>query len=276
MDQSAKAAAFFKLHESGTFIMPNAWDAGSAKILAALGFEALGTTSGGFACGLGRQDALSEVSLEEALGNVEQIATAVDIPVSADFENGYADTPEDVAANVRRCVDAGAAGCSIEDWSGDPDRGFYDEDLAVERVAAAVEAAGRDIVITARCEAVLHRHPDGWAMATQRLKRFAEVGAPCVYAPGVVEADQVQALVNDSGAPVNQLVALKGANATVAQMAEWGVRRLSLGSTLMRATYGPLLAAAEEMRDAGRFTFSDTAPGTGQIMKLFMQGAAKA
>ncbi|MGB0972975.1 MAG: isocitrate lyase/phosphoenolpyruvate mutase family protein, partial [Mycobacterium sp.] len=145
------------LHETGTFIMPNAWDAGSAKILAHQGFKALATTSGGFAFTLGRPDAMSEVSLDEALGNIAEIAAAVSIPVSADFENGYADDPSAVADNVRRCIDTGTAGCSIEDWTGDAERGFYEEDLAVDRVAAAVEAAGDEIVITARCEAVLYR-----------------------------------------------------------------------------------------------------------------------
>lgn len=274
MSQPAKARTFFDLHQTGTFVMPNAWDAGSAKILAAHGFKALGTTSGGFAFGLGRPDAMSEVSLEEALGNVADIAAAVDIPVSADFENGYADDPADVATNVRRCIDAGAVGCSIEDWTGDPDRGFYDEDLAVERVAAAVEAAGDAIVITARSEALLHRHPDGFAMALQRLKRFADVGAPCVYAPGVVDPAQIEALVKETGAPVNQLVGLKGADATVSQMTALGVRRLSVGGSLMRATLGPLFTAAQEMRDAGTFTFVDDAPGGGEILKMFKAGAA--
>lgn len=272
MDQAAKAAAFFALHEKGTFIMPNAWDAGSAKILAAHGFEALGTTSGGFAFGLGRADALSEVSLEDTLGNVEAIVDAVDIPVSADFENGYADDPADVARNVRRCVETGAAGCSIEDWTGDPDRGFYDEDLAVERVAAAVDAAGRACVLTARCEALLHRHPDGFDMALRRLKRFAEAGAHCVYAPGVIAPEQIDVLVNESGAPVNQLVGLKGADASVDLMAGLGVRRLSVGGSLMRATLGTLFSAAEEMRQAGTFSFADEAPGVGEVMKAFAKG----
>ncbi len=268
------AAAFFALHERGTFIMPNAWDAGSARILAAKGFHALGTTSGGLACSLGRADAVREVSLDEALDNVASIATAVDIPVSADFENGYADEPEDVAANVRRCVEAGAAGCSIEDWTGDPARGLYDENLAVERVAAAAEAAGSDIVVTARCEALIHRYPDAFAMALQRLWRFAQVGAHCVYAPGVTAPNEIARLVKETGAPVNQLVGLSGFGATVAQMESLGVRRLSVGTSLMRATYGPLLAAAEEIQTVGTFTFPDNAPSGSAILKLFGAGAA--
>ena len=269
ISQPEKARAFFALHQAATFIMPNAWDAGSAKILASHGFKALGTTSGGFAFGLGRPDALSAVSLDEALGNIAEIAAAVDIPVSADFENGYADDPADVADNVARCVAAGAAGGSIEDWTGDPEKGFYEEDLAVERVAAAVEAAGDAIVITARSEALLYRHPDGLAMALRRLKRFAEVGAPCVYAPGVVDPAQIAMLVLGAGAPINQLVGLPGVGATVDQMAELGVRRLSVGGSLMRATIGPLIAAAREMRDNGTFSFVDQAPSSGQILKMF-------
>ncbi len=267
-----KAQRFFALHQTGTFIMPNAWDAGSAKILAAQGFQALGTTSSGFAFGLGRPDAMSAVSLDEMLGNISEIAAAVDIPVSADFENGYGDDPADVADNVRRCIDAGAAGCSIEDWTGDTERGFYEEDLAVERVAAAVEAADHQIVITARCEALLYRHPDGFEMAMQRLNRFAEVGAPCVFAPGVVDRAQIARVVKEVGAPVNQLVGLPGAGATVAQMTELGVRRLSVGGSLLRATIGPLISAAQEMRDAGTFTFVDEAPTGGQILKMFEAG----
>lgn len=167
----------------------------------------------------GTVGSLSAVSLDEALGNIAEIAAAVDIPVSADFENGYADDPADVADNVRRCVEAGAADCSIEDWTGDTERGFYDEDLAVERVAAAVETAGDALVVTARCEALLYRHPDGFAMALRRLKRFAEVGAPCVYAPGVVDRGQIAMFVQEAGASVNQLVGLQGAGATVNQPA---------------------------------------------------------
>lgn len=257
------------MHETGTFIMPNAWDAGSAKILASHGFKALATTSGGFAFGLGRPDALSEVSLDEALGNIAEIAAAVSIPVNADFENGYADDPAAVADNVRRCIDTGAAGCSIEDWTGDTERGFYDEDLAVERVAAAVEAARDEIVITARCEALLYQHPDGFAMALHRLKRFAEVGAACVYAPGVLDSAQITTLVQEVGAPVNQLVGGRGAGATVGDMAQLGVRRLSVGASLMRATIGPLIAAAQEMWDSGTFTFADEAPSGGEILKMF-------
>ncbi len=264
-----KARAFLALHRTGTFIMPNAWDAGSAKILAFHGFKALGTTSGGFAFGLGRPDALSAVSRDEALENIAEIAAAVDIPVSADFENGYADAPADVADNVRRCVDAGAAGCSIEDWTGDTERGFYEENESVERVAAAVEAAGSELVVTARCEALLYQHPDGFAMVLRRLQRFAEVGAPCVYAPGVTDPAQIEILVREVGAPVNQLVGVRGAGATVGQMTKLGVRRLSVGASLMRTTVGPLIAAAQEMSDKGTFTFADQAPTSGQILKMF-------
>lgn len=272
LSQIEKARAFFALHRSGAFIMPNAWDAGSAKILAAHGFKALGTTSSGFAFGLGRPDALSAVSVDEALGNIAEITAAVDIPVSADFENGYADDPADVAENVRRCIEAGAADCSIEDWTGDTERGFYDEDLAVERVAAAVEAAGEALVITARCEALLYRHPDGIDMVLRRLKRFAAVGAACVYAPGVVDRAQIMMLVREAGAPVNQLVGLRGVDATVEQMAELGVRRLSVGGSLMRATIGPLISAAQEMRDDGTFTFVDKTPSGDQILEMFEVG----
>lgn len=269
MSRVEKLRTFVALHQTGTFILPNAWDAGSAKILAAHGFKALGTTSGGFAFGLGRPDALSAVSLDETLRNIADIAAAVDIPVNADFENGYADDPAGVAANVRRCIDTGASGCGIEDWAGDTNTGLYEEELAVDRVAAAVQAAGDDIVITARCEALLYRHPDGFALALHRLKRFAEVGAHCVYAPGVVDPAQIATMVKQAGAPINQLVGLSGTGATVELMTKLGVRRISVGASLMRATLGPLISAAQEMRDTGTFTFADTAPPSGQILKMF-------
>lgn len=263
--QADKARQFRDLHGSGSFVLPNAWNGGSAKLLAAAGFQALGTTSAGLAYSLGRKDAVSEIGLEDCLANIAEIATAVDLPVSADFENAYADTLGGVAANITRCAQAGAVGCTIEDWSGDPDRGFYDIDLATDRVRAAVEAAeasGLAFTVTARSEAKLHGQADPLNEAITRLNRFAEAGAHCLYAPGFTDRAEIARLIAEVDGPVNVLVGIAGMNATRDEMAELGARRLSVGGSLMRHVMSTIVDAAAEMAD-GRFTFPDRArPGS--------------
>lgn len=259
------AERFRALHDSGCFTMPNAWDAGSARLLASHGFAALGTTSAGLAYRLGIADAQGRLPLETVLDNVREIATAVDLPVSADFENAYADAPESVAANVRRCAEAGASGCSIEDWDG---QGFYPRELAVERVAAAVEAAdalGTGFVITARAEQLLHEGPGGFDEAVERLERFAAAGAHCVYVPGLRDPEIIRTVASTVGAPLNVLVGLPGMHASATQMAELGVRRLSVGGSLMRAALGTVARAADEMAH-GRFEFPDHAIRDADLM----------
>ena len=262
---------FRDLHRSGCFTMPNAWDAGSARLLASYGFPALGTTSAGLAFGLGIADAAGRIPLERALDNVRAIASAVAIPVSADFENGYADTPEAVAANVRRCAEAGAAGCSIEDWDGSD---FYPAELAVERVAAAVDAAeelGTGFVITARAEQLLHGGPDRLDEAVGRLHRYASAGAHCVHAPGLRAPDTIRAVARDVGAPLNVLVGLPGMHARAEEMAALGVRRLSVGGSLARTGLGAIARAAEEMA-AGDFGFADRAMPGPDLLERFERG----
>lgn len=271
-----RPAAFRALHDSGCFTMPNAWDAGSARLLASFGFPALGTTSAGLANQLGVADAAGELPLETALANVRAIAAAVDIPVSADFENGYADDPAGVAANVRRCAEAGAAGCSIEDWDG---AAFYPESLAAERVAAAVEAAdalGTGFVVTARAEQMLHRGAEGLDEAAARLARFAAAGAHCVFAPGAQGADAITRLVEAAdGAPLNVLVGMTGMHARAADMEALGVRRLSVGGSLMRVALGAVVEAAEEIAE-GRFDYTDGMVSDTDLQARFRAGAAKA
>lgn len=269
------AQRFMELHTQGCFVMPNAWNAGSAKILAAFGFPALGTTSAGLALSRGHGDQVSALPLEATLVNIAEIADAAALPVSADFENGYADLPEDVAANVRRAASSGAAGASIEDYSGRPDfgdrQGLYDPGLAAERIAAAVEAAEnlvRPFVITARSECYLVGHERPFEESMKRLQAYAAAGAHCVYAPGVRERGEIKTMASDAGAPLNVLVGLPGMDATLSEMAGLGVRRLSVGGSLMRATLEPLLRACRDMQ-AGRFPFPDDAPSETDLLKLF-------
>lgn len=249
---------FRDLHAHGCFTMPNAWDAASARLLAGHGFEAIGTTSAGTALQLGVRDAGGRVSLDQCLENVARIAGAVDIPVSADLENGYADEPEAVARNVRACAQVGASGCSIEDWSGS---GFYDRERAVERVAAAVEAAeaiGPHFVLTARADQVLYHGEDGLDEGLARLERFAATGAHCVYAPGIRDRDVIRDLVASVGAPVNVLVGIAGMAASYEEMRALGVRRLSVGGSLSRLALTAVAEAAAEMA-RGDFGFPDRA-----------------
>lgn len=270
-DNRSAAEAFMELHRDGCFVMPNAWDGGSARIISGFGFPAIATTSAGLAYSRGHADAASLLPLEDVLANVEEITSATRLPVSADFENGYADSPEAVAANIRRVAAMGAAGASIEDYTGDASQGLYDISLATERVVAAVEAAAQLVhpfVITARAECYLIGHDQPFTESLQRLQAFADAGAHCVYAPGVKDRDEIRAMVDDVSAPINVLVGLPGMNATVDEMTGLGVRRLSVGGSLMRATLNPLLQACADMQ-AGRFPFPDGAPSNAEVVRLF-------
>jgi 2-methylisocitrate lyase-like PEP mutase family enzyme len=262
--QAEKAKAFRDLHREGCFILPNAWDAGSAKLLAASGFAAVGTTSLGLAFSLGKNDGAGEVGLDDALANIRAIAAAP-VPVSADFENGYAHPPEAAAANVRRAIEAGAVGCTFEDWSCEPDGKIYDIELAVDRVRAAVEAAeasGIAFTLTARAEGKLRGRPDPLKEAITRLNRFAEAGAHCLYAPGFTDRGELKTLIAEVNGPVNVLVGIAGMNTTLEEMRELGARRLSVGGTLMRYALSAAADAAEAMKD-GRFAFAnETRPNT--------------
>lgn len=261
--QAAKAKAFRDLHREGCFVLPNAWDAGSAKLLAASGFPAVATTSLGLAFSLGKNDGAGEVTLDDALANIRAIAEAP-VPISADFENGYAEAPEAAAANVRRAIAAGAVGCTFEDWSCEPDGRIYDIELAVDRVRAAVEAAeasGIPFTLTARAEAKLHGRPEPLKEAITRLNRFAEAGAHCLYAPGFTDRQDLKTLLAEVDGPVNVLVGIAGMNATLDEMREMGARRLSVGGSLMRYALSAAANAAEEMKE-GRFSFAnDARPG---------------
>lgn len=242
---------FLELHKPGEpLLMPNPWDAGSARILAALGFQALATTSAGFAATLGRLD--MSVTREEAIGHAAAIVAAVDVPVSADLENGFADDPHGVAKTVKKAAAAGLAGCSIEDHTRRADDPIYAIGHAVERVEAAVDAAGRDVVITARCENFLHDRPD-LADTIARLQRYQEAGAHVLYAPGLTTSEQIRAVVSSVDRPVNVL-ALATAP-PVAELAALGVARISVGGAFAFAALGALVEAGQELLEQGTYGF---------------------
>lgn len=253
-----KAAAFRALHEEGCFLMPNAWDAGSAKLLAAAGFRALGTTSVGIAAGLGRPDYEWAVSRDEMMAAVGAIAAAVPLPVSGDLEAGYGAAPEDCAETIRRSVEAGLVAGSIEDHAAEAP--LYELPQAVERVRAAVEAAeasGIAYTLTARAECFLVGHPDPLAESIRRLNAYREAGAHCLYAPGVTTPEQIGTLVREVEGPVNIVMGLKGSPLTMAELAALGVRRVSIGGSLARAALDLVRRAAEEMARDGTFGYAD-------------------
>jgi 2-methylisocitrate lyase-like PEP mutase family enzyme len=247
-----KAARFLDLHRPGQpLLMPNAWDAGSARLLASLGFEAIATTSSGFAATLGRLD--GSATREEALAHGAAVAAAVTVPVAGDTENGWADDPDGVAHTVRLASATGLAGCSIEDFTGRPDAPIYELELAVERIVAAAEAAhgGPDrLVLTARAENHLHGRDD-LADTVTRLQAYQEAGADVLFAPGVVDADGIRTIVSSVDRPVNVL-ALPGCP-PVEELALAGVARVSVGGAFAYAALAALLDAATELRDQGTY-----------------------
>jgi 2-methylisocitrate lyase-like PEP mutase family enzyme len=267
---ASKTATFRALHQrAGAFVIPNPWDVGSARLLASLGFEALATTSAGLAFSLGRPE--GRLSQEEVLAHCRAIADATPLPVSADLEKGFGDSPESVAETIRVAAETGLAGCSIEDHTGRRDDPIYDATLAVERIAAAVEAArglGRDFVLTARCENFLWDRPD-LDDTIRRLQAFEKVGADVLYAPGLRSLDDIRTLCEALRKPVNVVMGLPGAAFTVRDLTEVGVKRISVGSALARLAYGTCIAAAEEIAATGSFTALSDAIGFAALEDRF-------
>ncbi|TQS44437.1 isocitrate lyase/PEP mutase family protein [Cryptosporangium phraense] len=269
--QAAKAQRFLDLHSGDRpLLLPNPWDAGSAVLLASLGFTALATTSSGFAATLGRLD--GQISREEALAHAAAVAAATDVPVSADLENGFADAPGAVADVVSAAIGAGLAGCSIEDATGRDDDPIYDLGLATERIAAAAEAAGSRLVLTARAENYLYGRAElGDTIA--RLQAFAEAGAHVLYAPGLTSAEEIRAVVTSVDRPVNVL-AVAGAP-SVSELAELGVARVSVGGSFAFAAIGALVQAATEFRDAGTYGYRAlSARGAAAADSAFAEGSS--
>ena len=258
---SDKPADFLALHRPGEpLLLPNPWDAGSARILASLGFQALATTSSGFAATLGRPD--GSVTREEALAHAAAVVAATELPVSADLEGGFADDPDGVARTVRGALEAGLAGCSIEDATGREEPPVHDRDLAVERVAAAAEAAHRGpvrLVLTARAENHLYGRED-LADTIARLQAYQEAGADVLYAPGLTRLADIRAVVESVERPVNVLA--RPGMPPVAELAAVGVSRVSVGGAFAFAALGALVEAARELLTAGTYGFSRQA-GTG-------------
>jgi 2-methylisocitrate lyase-like PEP mutase family enzyme len=270
-----KRATFRKLHEAGCFVLPNPWDVGTARYLQGLGFEALASTSAGFAFTLGLPD--GGVSRAMMLAHFRELVAATDVPVNADFEGGYADAPEGVAESMRLCIDTGVAGLSIEDSTSDPAIPLYEFDLALARVRAAraaVDKAGGDVVFTARSEGFVRGRPD-LDETIRRLKAFAEAGADCLYAPGIKTPEQIAAVVKAvAPKPVNFLMAT-ATDLTLKALAELGVRRVSLGGTLARVAWTAVTRAARDIAEAGKFDSLAGTMANAELNRFFAEDMKK-
>jgi 2-methylisocitrate lyase-like PEP mutase family enzyme len=264
--QTEKGQAFRALHQGkSAFIIPNPWDIGSARMLAHLGFEALATTSGGFAFSMGKRD--YTVGRETVIAHVSALAAATHLPVSADLENGFGDAPEAAAETIRLAAATGAVGGSIEDATGRSGDPIYERSLAAERIRAAAEIArglGFNFTLTARAENYLHGHGN-LKDTIQRLQAYQEAGADVLYAPGLTSKEDIAAVVNAVDRPVNVLVGIPGVPMNLAELSAMGVRRISLGSGLARAAFGSVLRATQEMHERGTFAFAEEAPSSRDI-----------
>lgn len=262
-DQVEKFQRFKALHEAETaFVMPNPWDAGSARLLESLGFAALATTSAGYAFSKGQLDSLTELGRDEILANAAEIVAATDLPVSADLGDGFGPDPRTCAEAIRVASEIGLVGGSIEDATGDTVTPIYDFPLAVERVHAAVEAAqGLPFLLTARAENFLWGRPD-LDDTIRRLQAFSAAGAQVLYAPGLPDLDAIRTVCAAVDKPVNVVMGLRGPTYSVTELADAGVRRISVGGSFARAALGALMRAATEVREAGTFTYAaDALPG---------------
>ncbi|HEY3639263.1 MAG TPA: isocitrate lyase/phosphoenolpyruvate mutase family protein [Rhizomicrobium sp.] len=260
MNRDQKFETFRALHaRPGAFVIPNPWNAGTARILTALGFEALATTSAGHAFAVGRRDSSAALTRDEILDNAMSIVDATPLPVSADLEDGFGCTPELCAATIRLAADVGLVGGSIEDATGDPQKPIYEFDLAVERIAAAAETARHcRFLLTARAENFLHGRPD-LGDTIKRLQAFALAGADVLYAPGLPSLDAIREVCASVAKPVNVVMGLKGATYTVDELAAVGVKRISVGGSFARAALGAFVRAASEVKERGTFTYAAVA-----------------
>jgi methylisocitrate lyase len=262
-----KRAAFKKLHESGCFIIPNPFDVGSARALQHLGFKALASTSAGFAWTIAKAD--NRVTVDDVCDHLTAICAAVDIPVNADYEDGFAVEPEKVAVNVARAVETGVAGLSIEDFTGDAANPLFEQTLAVERIKAARKAIGTSgVLLTGRCEAILRGVKD-LGLVIERLRAYADAGADVLYAPGISTSEEIAAVVKAvAPKPVNLLIG-GASDLSLQKVAELGVRRISVGGALARMAWAGFMKASKEMAEQGTFTeFANGYPG-GELNKMF-------
>ena len=263
-----KCATFRKLHEAGCFVLPNPWDVGSAKALQHRGFKAIASTSAGFAWSIGKAD--SRVTLDEVCEHLTALCGAVDLPVNADFEGGFAHKPQKVAANVARAVNTGIAGLSIEDSTGDAANPLYERAFAIERIKAArsaIDADNSGVLLVGRCEGFLVGQTD-LNMVIDRLQAYAEAGADCLYAPGIKTREQISAVVKAvQPKPVNLLIGASGLS--VKEAADLGVRRISVGGSLARTAWGGFMRAAREIAEKGTFTELGNGYPGGELNKMF-------
>lgn len=261
-----KCATFRKLHEQGCFVLPNPFDVGTAKALQHLGFKAIASTSAGFAWAIGKAD--NRVTVEDVCDHLAELCAAVDLPVNADFEGGFAQAPEGVAANVARAIKTGIAGLSIEDSTGDKAKPLYERSLAIDRIKAARDAIDRSgVMLVGRCEAFLWGQSD-LNLVIDRLQAYADAGADCLYAPGIKTKEEITAVVKAvHPKPVNLLIGASGLS--LREAAELGVRRISVGGSLARMAWAGFMRAAREMAEQGTFTeLAGGYPG-GELNKLF-------
>jgi 2-methylisocitrate lyase-like PEP mutase family enzyme len=270
MTQSEKGLVFRALHErDSAFIIPNPWDVGTARLLTHLGFKALATTSAGYAFSVGMRD--YRIGRDEMIAHVGAIASATDLPVSADLENGYGDAPESVAETIRLAAAAGVVGGSIEDTTHRPENPIYEYGVAVERVRAAAEAARAlpwSFTLTGRAENYLWERPD-LKDTIKRLQAYQDAGADVLYAPGLATKEDIAAVVRSVDRPVNVVMGLRGVPLSLAELSQLGVKRISVGSALTRAALGAFLRAAREMREHGTFTFADEAASYQEVNAMF-------
>jgi len=270
LNQAEKAAAFAELHKrAGTFVIPNPWDVGTARLLAHLGFEALATSSAGYAFSIGKPD--NAVGREAMLAHAAAVAAATDLPVSIDLENGFGDAPEIVAETIRLAAASGAAGGSIEDATGRADEPLYEHALAGDRIRAAAEIVRTlpfPFMLTARAENYLVGNPD-LKNTIARLQMYQEAGADVLYAPGLTNKDDIATLIRSVDRPVNVLLGLKGVKLTLADLAAIGAKRISVGSGLARCAFGAFLRAARDIRERGSFAFAEDAVDYRTLNSIF-------
>lgn len=272
LSQAEKGRAFQELHKrEGIFVIPNPWDVGSARLLQHLGFEALATSSAGYAFSVGKAD--NNVGRDNTLAHASAVAAATDVPVSIDLENCFGDAPAIVAETIRLAARTGAAGGSVEDATGRDDDPIYERALAIERVRAAAEAAHSlpfPFLVTARAENYLVGKPD-LNDTIERLQAYQEAGADVLYAPGLATKSDIAALISSVDRPVNVLMGLRGVQITLAELADLGVKRISVGSALARTAYDAVFRAAREVRERGTFTFGDDAVSYKELNSIFEQ-----
>lgn len=271
--QFNQAQTLLDLHQQDDiFVMPNAWDAGSAKLLAAAGFKAIATTSAGIAFSLGRPDSENAVSRDEMLQAIKNIVQAVDLPVSADLEAGFGSRPAVVAETIQMAIEVGVVGGNIEDFTGNRQKPLFDRILATDRIQAARVAANNQLlpfVLTARTDCYLVEHPKPFAEALERSQLYCEAGADCIFIPGVRDLNLIEQLVQQIPKPLTVVVGLKGSPFTVQQLADIGVRRITIGGSLARATYALIRKAAQEMMIKGQFSYAEEQIPDGELCEFF-------